>query len=422
MNRLDRFLRSGGASVLPPAGPPAVPLVSAAGLNGAFTFTRASAGALWRSTDNVLVEVGSDVPRLDPALGLLIESTRTNGLRNPRCEGGANGIPGTPPTNWSGFGPFAAGVDVERRGSGVDAGIPYVRYRFLGTSTSSSPAWWNLEVGGSGLPAGSGSVVTHSQFIRTVAGSPGALSYQLEVRDYNAGASLTTAGGPISIGASWRRGSFTRTLSDPLATNAIPAIRVALGVGQSIDWTFDIGAPQIELGELATSPMLPATIAAATRLSDAVSGPVASLGLPASGCTLVCAALSPQGPGGANVLAMFDDGTTANRYFILRNTASNDIIITRTAAGVGASSAVLGTITPGVPYCVAASLNVAAGTMTASFNGGAPLTITGGPVAGISTLRLGNNLAGTANFNGFLRVNARSVPSTGAQLQALSTS
>jgi len=83
-----------------------------------FLFTRASK-ALARNASGTYIEFGTDTPRFSGFLGgLVIEPARTNGVRNPRCEGPAlhNGIPALLRATVAGG--IITGVTVVNGGSG----------------------------------------------------------------------------------------------------------------------------------------------------------------------------------------------------------------------------------------------------------------------------------------------------------------
>lgn len=113
---------------------------TAAVLDPRVTFTRAGATATRVNSAGVIETVAADAPRFDfdPATlvcrGLLIEQTRTNGIRNNTMVGAVAGTPGTLPTNWSLDG--VGGVSREVVGTGTENGVEYVDVRYFGTPSA----------------------------------------------------------------------------------------------------------------------------------------------------------------------------------------------------------------------------------------------------------------------------------------------
>ena len=160
-------------------------------LPAGWAFNRASAGWSFNAT-GTLAQVAADVPRFDynPATlacrGLLLDESRTNGIRNPRAEGAAAGTPGTAPTNW--FTATGTGVVHSIVGTGTESGIPYCDVRFAGTASGTVNLSLNFETT-TAIAAVSGQTWTGSGFVRLVAGSFGATlrQPQWQMLEYSAG-------------------------------------------------------------------------------------------------------------------------------------------------------------------------------------------------------------------------------------------
>lgn len=254
----------------------------------AFAFARAGNAWAFDST-GTLVQHATDVPRFarDPStlavLGLLTEPTRTNGIRNPRCEGAVNGTPGTPPTNWS--------VTVENGiartivGTGTESGIPYVDIQFQGTATAVA----NLSVvfeGPQVIAAASGQTWTASAFVRLVAGALGSplQASQWIIQEYNSGgANLAQQASifatPTGAGLATQRRTFTATLGNALTAFTGFLYYTQYNTGAVVNFTLRFGLPVMEQGSFATSPILPpaGSPAASTRAADDLSLPLAAL-------------------------------------------------------------------------------------------------------------------------------------------------
>src|SRR5262245_39960726 len=66
--------------------------------------------------------------------GLLIEESRTNGIRNNAMQGAAAGTPGTLPTNWAYQ--VTHGLATQVAGTGTELGVDYVDLRVFGTPSA----------------------------------------------------------------------------------------------------------------------------------------------------------------------------------------------------------------------------------------------------------------------------------------------
>jgi hypothetical protein len=140
----------------------------AGALPSGVTFTRASPGTFWTGS-GALAEVGDDVARFDHTfltgspLGLLLESSVTNYVLNPRGEGLAPGTPGTLPANWM----AAAGALLTETSALTINNIPGVVMRFAGTPGGTGPQTITWSSGGA-LPAGG---TVGAVYVRMLAGS-----------------------------------------------------------------------------------------------------------------------------------------------------------------------------------------------------------------------------------------------------------
>lgn len=168
--------------------------------------------------------------------------------------------------------------------------------------------------------------------------------------------------------------------------------------------TLTCGWASCEAAGSASTPVLPpaATPAAATRGADLVTAPLASLGISAGGaCTLLWSGMLPQAAGSAaaQTILTLDDGTNTNLYRLRNLAGGASLVAGRVTAGTAADGTALGTITPGTGFRVGLAID-AAGRIAASLNGGAALAATGGPVAGLTTLRVGQNATAAAAMCG----------------------
>lgn len=373
------------------------PLVSAGGLAAALSFSRASTAALIRSTDGALVEVGNNVPRFDPALGLLMTAQRTGSVSNPRWEGAVTGTPGTLPT---GTGTFTAPSGITRQVVGVVTanGVPELQIRFSGTPSSGGEiSFYPLPSNLSVVP---GDVVTQAVRARMVAGSLTNVSaVSMRTLEFLSGSYVREGSQALALTGALQPFSLVRTMGAGI--NQVVASYSLFGVsGQPLDITLGFALPDVALAPFAQpyAPILPPVgmPAATTRLADTLTASLASLGIPASGaCTLVGTFLLPQ----ADVVGAFpnmirmDDGTSGNRFTVYNTGGGNSIQIDSFVGGVSVSSQVLGSMVPGIPFRLALSFNGSGG-LSGSLNGGAALSISGGPSVNLQRLWVALSLNG----------------------------
>jgi hypothetical protein len=136
---------------------------------------------------------------------------------------------------------------------------------------------------------------------------------------------------------------------------------------------------------------------AATRGQDSLTSSFSTL-FPAGVGTTLGSFLLPFNAVGADQ-AIFDinNGTLNNRIRLRNVAGGNTIVMGRTIGGVNIDAASLGSMTPGTLFRVGITFD---GTnIVANLNGGTNQTVAGYPT-GLTTLRIGNNSAGTAPMFG----------------------
>jgi hypothetical protein len=390
--------------------------------------TRASSGWVFNAA-GALEAIGANIPRLDhdPATlavrGVLIESERRNDIRNPRCEGAVAGTPGTAPTNWATF--PTGGVVFNIVGSGTEAGIPYVDIRLSGTSTTGGAPV--LRADQTYPTAAQNEVWTHSAFVRLVAGSlAGITNLAMFVTEWTAANAFVTQGSTnftgITGGAlSGGRISHTRTLTGATTGRAGTQIGWTPQISVAIDATFRIGAPQLELGAFASTPILPPAGAPAvsTRNRDVIARTLTASEWDGAGAFFIAEGIVTA-QSGDRALVIFDDSTADRFIRIVIPSASNNVRLDVRAGGV-LTSATLGSLTLGQQFRVA--VRCVGGAFQGSLNGAAPVSNASAFPTGITTVRLGRFTATDTNMlAGHVRllVLDRGIRS-GASLQALST-
>jgi hypothetical protein len=312
----QRFFGASGPSF-------ALNFVNGTMLDPRVTFTRASTGTFFDSA-GVLQSAAINAPRFDynpstlAAQGLLIEESRTNGIRNNTMVGAVAGTPGTLPTNWSvsGLGTLTQQVV----GTGTSNGVTYIDIRFSGTTSttqvrilseiqnniaaSNGQSWalsyWTALVGGS-LTNITGSGTTINLFDST----PTFLSV-LTGPNLNTTASLT-------------RVSAAGTIATVGTAFVQPQLFLNFSSGVAIDVTLRIGLPQLEQGAFATS-VIPTTTTALTRAADVASVNTLSPWYNATAGTLF-AEFSIPATTASRSQATFGDGTANERMIISNNTS-----------------------------------------------------------------------------------------------------
>lgn len=360
---------------------------------GRVTVTRAGS-AMVQDASGTWRAAAADTPRFHgTARRLLVEAARTNSFRNPRCEGavaGTLGSGGALPANWLILGSPAVARTVI--GTGTEEGIPYVDLRLQGTGSGNF--WALCAEPTTQVPASPLQSWSTSFHARILSGSTAGLTLSVTTRYRNSvGGSITVGATPLALGGS--RLAVQRSTNSfsnaPTGTAFVTGgIEVLEASGSAIDVTLRIGAPQLELGEVATSPILPAAgaPAAASRAADAPAWiPAEGLGMAG---TLVIGAMLPNSAlfGVNQGLLQIDDGTDANRLLI-RNTSGGSEIFGVVDSG-GATLAALsgGSMTPGVPF--RAVLAWAPGEVAFCLNGGAVQSAAVTPPAGLLRMLVGH--------------------------------
>lgn len=244
-----------------------------------YTFARSTPGSYWDAS-GTLQSAPANTPRFDhdpvtlSAKGFLTEETRVNSIRNPKCLGAVAGYPGTPPTNmaWNGV---TSGISFGIVGTGTESGIPYVDVRIYGTSTGSGFVGMTFESSSTAAVAANGQQWTESFFTKLVSGSAASLSCGAIIDETNSSGAMVgrqqATFAPAAAPLASQRIVFTQTNVQAATTYLIPWFNVGWVGIVTFDVTIRIGAPQLEKGAFATSPILPAgtaTTATTTRASE----------------------------------------------------------------------------------------------------------------------------------------------------------
>lgn len=289
------------------------------------TVSRAS-GVTYFDSTGTLQTAANNVGRIDydPATltnrGLLVEQAGTNSIRNPRGEGASAGTPGTLPTNWSGA-TSSNGISRQVVGIGAENGIPYVDIRWFGTATATS----NIDVvfeGVGNITTASTQTWTANFFARLVGGTiSGINSANLEVAHWTSTPGYNGPTGTIGISITSAALNTQRNASvfipPASTTSSYHGLQILWSSGAVIDVTIRIGAPQLELGGVATSVILPT---AGSPAASSRAGEQSSSGLALSKVsTLLAKSLIGATITNYGGIATIDDNSNNNRYALLYN-------------------------------------------------------------------------------------------------------
>ena len=332
---------------------------------------------------------------------LMIEESRTNGIRNNSAQGivvGAVGAGGALPTSWDNFS-ASNGITVAVMGAGSELGVDYVDIRFQGTPnvTGNQRLAFDTQIA-----AANGQTWAMSAFIKVAGGSltnVGAWSFAHQFRDAG-GASLTaSAGPPFTPTAALARYAALGTATHVSTAFVEPELNVGVGNGQAIDVTLRIGWPQQELGLFVTSPIRTAG-AAATRAGDVVTLAGLAFGPAFSAYAQGTSSINPGASVGSPRLINLNDGTTNNYVELLLegNSGRPDDLCKR--GGVIQYNGQLSS-TSYVGQSLRLATALAAGDQAAAAAG----ALTTHAVAAIilpTALAIGSSVAGGAPWNGFV--------------------
>ncbi len=323
----------------------------------------------------------------------------TNLIRNPRPEGvvpGSVAAGGEIATFWVIRSLSNAIVTVV--GSGVENGLSYVEFDYVGTGTHSGELGFESI---SAIPVAGSTAYTLSSFIKVSSGdftgiSTALLRLRTDSPSFNyAGQSFSTATG-AALG-SQRFVNNVTTNSDAVAGRA----QIVLGGSASAAIRLRVANPLFEIGSVATLPKLPPIGAPAisTAGQDVLTAPLSALGIGANGaCTIlwsgVADAVAPNGFVQVFV-SVYQDAL--NWLAADANQGATAVRAARRTAGT-VSSSNAGTFVPGTPFRFGMTLD-GTGRNAVSFGGGAPAVVTGGPTAALTTMGIGG-VAGQAVFRG----------------------
>lgn len=361
----------------------------------------------WRVTKQVQTEyvqtIGVAVPPSYVPLGILVEEARTNNVRNSIAAGAVAGTPGTAPTNWAHS--TDAGVSKQIVGVGTEDGIPYIDFRWFGTTTGAGSILVDFETT-TQVAATNGQTWSQACFVRLVGGSLANLNgFSLSVVERDGAGALLGGGGatnftPTAAPMRTQRAINTKTLSQVGTAFVLPRLASGVATTVVIDVTLRIGLPQLEQGGFASTPILTSG-AAVTRAGEAPSLALAGTRISANpdGLTIIGKARTAPAVDASAVqqVLSIDNGSSTNSVEY-RRTQSAILESPVRAGGVSAFFSPMLTSAPNNfdhTFWLAVATNDIAGQVTGQTRR-ANITTQAMP-SGLTTLRIGTSV-GVVNW------------------------
>ncbi|MFN7594210.1 MAG: hypothetical protein ACK5PU_01210, partial [bacterium] len=287
--------------------------------------------------------------------------------------------------------------------------------RYAGTASAADQGQLRTET--TYPSAAVGQAWTHSTYLRLVAGAMAGISdARIIIAEWSAPfvllaqsfTSFVLTAGALVGGMV----SHTRTLSNSSVTLAVSNIAFTPSIGVAVDFTIRIGAPQLELGSFATSPILNpvGAPAATTREADGAALNISALAAATMYLEERTAGQASSGDLGGVVA---DDGTANNRLAI---TATGGTGYAPTVTGNGLNIATFSTAAITNGAVDRAALSYAPNAMAAALDGASLGSDASGALA--------NNISRVAISEGERAVHLRALrlyaaPLNLPQLQAL---
>lgn len=370
---------------------------------GLVTFTRSQVGATAGAISSAgggtwWTEYAADVPRFVGAANrLLLDGQRTNISTRSRLVGGTGwtltDVSATPTTGPDGVSGTANILDEGTNTAAhwvapatvtFTAGVTYSFSAIVKAGTCTSCQLFST------TPAFSGTAFQNYNLATGALGTSGAGSLTPRIVPLGDGwywismsavAGSTGSSRPLALGMTSSPSAASR-LESYTGTN-----RTMLAF-----WGWAEEAP------FPSSPILAATEpSTSTRGQDSLISAISSLFPSGVGTVLGSFVLPFSAVGADQTLFDINDGSTNNRIR-LRNVAGGATLVAgQVIGGTPADATTIGSMTPGTLFRV--GLTFDGSTITANFNGGSNQTVAGQP-SGLTTLRVGNNSAGTAPMFG----------------------
>lgn len=297
--------------------------------NRAGILTRAPANRLRRAFDP---ETGRD-------LGAMVERSTINRVPNPRGIGAipaVGGGLGTFPTGWNvtSYGNYPAVIRIFVLGTGVEDGIPFTRFRIAGYSATGDRFRISFMPTNSAAAA-LGQQWTGSWFARMVQINSGWTGMRSALSGFKGGVRVL---GNVPADAVFpplggKLRAYRYIATAPMSVDVDYACLEGMfycGAGH-FDYTFDVGAPQLEQSLGASSPTFPdtAVVATSSRNADMLSFPLSSIDWPdAAPFTAYVAGTRGPASGVQGVLRLDNNSTTIVRLNFSSDTDDVQLLVT----------------------------------------------------------------------------------------------
>lgn len=391
--------------------------------SSALTTVRASSGYANDASGNWTL-FGNNIPRITN-LGLLVEESRINAIRNNSMQGAIVGTPGTLPTNW---GIQAAnGLATNVIGFGTESGIDYLDVQIVG-ATSGTTYQLRIGEGPSQIAAVQNQVWGQSVFLRQVGGDYTNITQSILASfEFTAGvvflqSDQVNISNPTSAALSTQRFTNIFTVGQATAAFLMPVLQLNTNNGAAVNITLRIGWPQLELGAFVTSPIR-TTAAAVTRAADVIT----LTSPPVFGAAYSMFVKGTPQTSGAVAIAQnplsISDNSNNNRFVARRNGTpfgEHLVLVTGGAVNINAdmSTAVWGNVSGKIAFAGAA------GDQKAAFNGTLDTNSYASAMpVGVNTVYIGASATGDTWWNGFIERIALwpTTRITNTQLQQITT-
>lgn len=370
---------------------------------GDLTFARAGVKRVRNAAGN-WVQIGANVPPLHYPVGggcpaWWPEPQSTQGVRNSEGAGAVVGTPGILPNNWF---LSAGGLNNQIVGVGTEQDLPYVDIRLFGTASQANA---QIQFEGQNIIASAPAQIwSNSVFLRIMAQPNPPLSYSLRVREaLDTGVFVADGLVGITPTTSFARYQQTRTNTGGTTQRIQPMMLINLSIGVVYDFTIRIAVPQMELGAIATSPII-TNGSAITRLADvpSLTGASALIGQ-TEGTIFVEAQLHGQSFSDSvnRSLIAISDGTNSNRINIYRQ--NNFIRYDNVAGGVVQFSDNVFSITDFTGQTIKVALSYTLNNVKVFVNGVLRNTDTSALIPACPNINLGTSRQGDAQWNGLTR-------------------
>lgn len=204
-------------------------------------------------------------------LGYLCEETSTNHVRNSTMVGVVTGSPGTLPTNWTSS--VRAGITQSIVATGTLNGIQYVDVKFSGTASSNGDLRISFDADAFVAAAPSQSWTLSAYYALVSGNAPTGRTFHSTITFRDSGGAEIVAMQSPNI-ASGLTSALQRFIFSPAASPALtayvhPYFGCTVQIGDVVDFTLRIGAPQLEQKAFATS-YIATSGTARTRQDDAL--------------------------------------------------------------------------------------------------------------------------------------------------------